>query len=177
MNIVLRTPRPSGGIVGEVRQVVAELDPGLPIAHFQTMEANLAAVISRPRFLTMLLGIFATLALVLAAVGTYGVLSYSVAERAHEIGIRMAMGAEASRVLRLVMAGGLGLAGLGLALGIAGALGVTRVMQSLLFGVTATDATTFLAAPMVLAGVAAAACFIPAWRASRLDPAVVLREE
>ncbi len=156
---------------------MAELDPSLPLAHLQTMEQNLASATSRPRFLTLLLGIFAGLALVLAAVGTYGVMSYSVAERSHEIGIRMAMGARAENVLGLVMAGGLSLAAVGLAVGIAGAFAVTRLMQSMLFGVTATDTTTFLAAPLVLAAVAVVACFLPAWRAARTDPARVLREE
>lgn len=177
MNIVLRTPRAPGAIAPEIRGTVAGLDPSLPLAHLQSMEQNLAAVTSRPRFLTLLLGIFAALALVLAAVGTYGVMSYSVSERSHEIGIRMAMGAGARSVLGLVMAGGLGLAAAGLGLGLLGALGVTRLMQSMLFGVTATDPATFLAAPLVLAAVATAACFVPAWRAANTDPARVLREE
>lgn len=177
MNIVLRTPRGPGSMAGEVRRVVSELDPSLPLAHFQSMEDNMAAVTSRPRFLTLLLGIFAALALTLAAVGTYGVMSYAVAERSHEIGIRMAMGARTGNVVGLIMGGGLALAGTGLVLGLAGAVGVSRVMQSLLFGVTATDVATYVVAPLVLATVATAACFIPAWRASRTDPARVLREE
>ena len=177
MNIVVRTDRPLGSVAPEVRRAVAELDPSLPLAHFQTMADNMAAVTSRPRFLTFLLGIFAALALVLAAVGTYGVMSYAVAERSHEIGIRMAMGAERGSVVWLVLSGGLALAGVGLLLGVAGAVGVSRVMQSLLFDVTAMDLATFVTAPLVLLVVATTACLIPAWRASRTDPARVLRDE
>jgi ABC-type antimicrobial peptide transport system permease subunit len=141
------------------------------------MEENLASVTRRPRFLTLLFGVFAAMALVLAAVGTYGVMSYSVAERSHEIGIRMAMGARAGNVIGLVMAGGLSVAVVGLVLGTVGAMGVTRFMRSMLFGITATDTTTFVTAPVVLAAVAVAACLIPAWRAARTDPAKVLRED
>ncbi len=177
MNVVMRTDRPLSAMAGEVRRTVAELDPALPLAHFQTMEQNLAEVTSRPRFLTSLLGVFAALALLLAAVGTYGVMSYAVAERSHEIGIRMAMGARTGSVLGLIMSSGLTLAGVGLVLGMLGAVAASRVMESLLFGVSATDVTTYVAAPVVLALVAVAACFIPAWRAARTDPARVLREE
>jgi putative ABC transport system permease protein len=177
MNIVLRTARSPGSLAGEIRRVVTELDPALPIAHLQTMEENLASVTRRPRFLTLLFGVFAAMALVLAAVGTYGVMSYSVAERSHEIGIRMAMGARAGNVIGLVMAGGLSVAVVGLVLGTVGAMGVTRFMRSMLFGITATDTTTFVTAPVVLAAVAVAACLIPAWRAARTDPAKVLRED
>jgi putative ABC transport system permease protein len=177
MNIVVRTSRPPLSLSREVRAAVRELDASLPLAHLQTMDENIAETIRRPKFLTLLLGVFAALALALAAVGTYGVLSYAVAERSHEIGIRMAMGAEAGDVLRMVLRSGLGLAGVGLVLGIGGAIGATRLMRTLLFGVSATDATTFLVAPVVLAAVAVVACVIPAQRATRVDPAVVLREE
>ncbi len=176
MNIVVRTGRPPLSLAGEVRAAVRDLDPALPLAHLQTMQQNIDETIRRPRFLTLLLGIFAALALVLAAVGTYGVLAYAVAERRHEIGIRMAMGARTASVLGMVLKSGLALAGAGLALGVLGAFAVTRLMRSLLFGVSATDTTTFLVAPAVLVLVAVAACFIPAHRATRVDPAVVLRE-
>ncbi|MEJ2184418.1 MAG: ABC transporter permease [Gemmatimonadota bacterium] len=176
MNIVVRTTRPPLALAGEVRAAVRDLDPALPLAHLQTMQQNIDETIRRPRFLTLLLTIFALLALTLAAVGTYGVLAYAVAERGHEIGIRMAMGARTGNVLGMVLKSGLALAAAGLVLGVGGAFAVTRLMQSLLFGVSATDATTFLLAPLVLILVAVAACFIPAHRATRVDPAVVLRD-
>jgi predicted permease len=177
MNIVVRTSRSPLSLAGEVRAAVGDLDPSLPLARLQTMDQNVAETIRRPRFLAALLGAFAALALALASVGTYGVLSYAVAERRHEIGIRMAMGAEAGDVLGMVLRSGLALAGSGLVLGIAGAIGATRLMRTLLFGVGATDLTTFLMAPVVLAIVGTVACVIPAHRATRVDPARVLRQE
>jgi predicted permease len=177
MNVVVRTSRPPLSLAGEVRAAVRDLDPALPLAQLQTMEQNVATTIRRPRFVTLLLGIFAALALVLAAVGTYGVLSYTVAERNHEIGIRMAVGAQAGHVLGMVLRSGLALAGTGLVLGVLAAVGATRLMRSLLFGVSATDTTTFVAAPIVLAVVAVAACIIPATRATKVDPVDALRDE
>jgi putative ABC transport system permease protein len=177
MNIVVRTSRPPLALAGEVGAAVRELDPSLPLAQLQTMEQNVAATVRRPRFLTLLLGLFAALALALAAVGTYGVLSYTVAERSHEIGIRMAVGAQGGQVLRMVLTSGLALTGAGLVLGVLGAVGVTRLMRSLLFGVSATDTTTFVVAPVVLAVVAVAACIIPATRATKVDPVDALRDE
>jgi len=177
MNIVVRTSRPPLSLAGEVRAAVRDLDASLPLARLQSMDQNVAETIRRPRFLTLLLGVFAALALALAAVGTYGVLAYAVAERGHEIGVRMAMGARTGDVLGLVLRSGLGLAGAGLLLGVVGAVGATRLMRTLLFGVSATDITTFLMAPVVLGVVGTVACIIPAYRAARVDPAVVLRQE
>lgn len=177
MNFVIRTQRDPESLASSVRTTVASLDPALPIASMQTMEQNLTGAITQPRFLARLLGVFAAVALALAAIGTYGVMAYSVAERSHEIGIRMALGARAGRVLRMVLAAGLVTAAIGVAIGTAAALGLTRFMESLLFGVGVRDAATFLLAPVVLLGVAAAASFLPAHRATRLDPAAVLREE
>jgi predicted permease len=177
MNIVVRTSRAPLALAGEVGRTVRELDASLPLAQLQTMDQNLAQTIRRPRFVTLLLGTFAALALALAAVGTYGVLSYTVAERGHEIGIRMAMGAQSGDVLRMVLRSGLALAGTGLALGVLGGLGATRLMRSLLFGVSPTDPATLLLAPVVLGVVAVAACLIPARRATRVNPVTALREE
>jgi predicted permease len=176
-NVAIRTDRNAMALADEVRRTVWREDPNLPLAELQTMEANVARSMNRPRFLTLLLSIFAGIALALAAVGTYGVLSYSVAERSKEIGIRMALGAEAPRVLGMVMRDGLGVAALGLLAGLAGALLTTRLMSSMLFGISDLDLTTFVAAPVVLAVVAVVASWLPAHRATRVDPIVALREE
>ncbi len=177
MNVVVRTTPPPETVAGQARSSVWGLDPSLPLAQLQTMEENLWGSVARPRFLTLLLGVFAGVALLLAAVGTYGVMSYSVAERKREIGIRMAMGAERGSVLAMILRHGLVVAGVGLVVGIGGAYGLTRLMGSFVYGITTTDPTTFVAAPAVLALVALVACWIPARRATRVDPAVVLREE
>jgi predicted permease len=177
MNLVLRAMLPPQTLMPSVRREMAALDATLPLAEMNTMDGVLHASVAQPRFLTLLLGIFAAVALALAAVGTYGVMSYSVAERRQEIGIRMALGAEAGGVMRMMLGQGFVVAGLGLALGIAGALALSRVLSTLLFGVSARDLTTFLFAPTVLALVALVACYIPAFRATRVDPAKVLRQE
>ncbi|HET7273614.1 MAG TPA: ABC transporter permease, partial [Longimicrobiaceae bacterium] len=177
MNVVLRTTRPPLAVANEVRRVVWSQDRALPLANMQTMEENVAGSVGRERFMTLLLAIFAGIALVLAAVGTYGVLAYSVAERGKEIGIRMAMGAEAPRVLGMVLRDGMAVAGIGLVVGLFGAFAVSRFLESLLFGVSSTDLMTFAVASLVLAVVALLACYIPARRATRVDPNVALRAE
>ena len=141
------------------------------------MEGVFAESIQRPRLLAQLIGAFAGLALLLAAIGTYGVLSYMVTARRREIGIRLALGADRSRVQMHVMKQGLLLTAIGLVVGLAGALGVNRLIRSLLFGVQPTDVPTLAAVAATMALVAAMACWLPAWRASRLDPNVVLRDE
>ena len=140
------------------------------------MDDVVGDAIARPRFLTVLLGIFAGLALVLAAVGTYGILAYLVTERKQEIGIRMALGADRRKVLGLVLGRGLWLSGTGLVLGLAASLGLTRVIATLLFNVNPIDPVTLTIVAVVIVLVAAAACVIPAWRATRVDPLIVLRE-
>jgi putative ABC transport system permease protein len=177
MNVVLRTTLAPGALTHTIEQAVREADRSVPVVRLQGMEGVFAESIRRPRLLAQLIGVFAGLALLLAAVGTYGVLSYMVAERRREIGIRLALGADHGRVLGQVMKQGLVLTTVGLVAGLAGALGLNRLIASLLFGVQPTDATTIIAVVGTIAGVAAIACWVPAWRASRLDPNVVLRED
>jgi putative ABC transport system permease protein len=176
MNFVVRSTMPLSALANEYRRAVQELDPTLPLIRMRSMDAVIGDAIARPRFLTVLLGIFAGLALVLAAVGTYGILAYLVTERKQEIGIRMALGADRGKVLRLVLGRGLLLSGIGLVIGLAASLGLTRVIATLLFNVTPTDPFTLASVAAVIALVAAAACIIPAWRATRVDPLTVLRD-
>jgi putative ABC transport system permease protein len=133
--------------------------------------------VARPRFITLLLAIFAGVALALAAIGTYGVMAYSVAQRRQEIGIRMALGARASNVLGMVLTQGLGVAVAGLVIGVVGSFALTRLLTSMMFNVSPTDTATFLAAPLLLGAVALVACWIPARRATRVDPALVLKQD
>lgn len=177
INVVLRTSMNPEALAQPARQAVWSLDPSLPVANLQTMENAVYGSMARPRFVTLLLGIFGAVALALAAVGTYGVMSYSVAERSREMGIRMALGAEASGVMGLVLRQGLAIAGIGLALGVGGALLLSRFVEAYLFQVTSLDTTTFVAVPVVLAAVAVAACVVPARRATRVDPITVLKAE
>jgi predicted permease len=174
-HVVLRTTLPAAALSQTVKRVVHEMDPSVPVVHFRDMETVVAESIQRPRFLAQLLGLFAGLALLLAAVGTYGVLSYLVAERRTEISIRMALGADRSSVLLHVMREGLLLTGIGVVVGLAGAFGLSRLIASLLFGVTPTDVPTVAGVTATMIVVATVACWLPAWRASRLDPNAVLR--
>jgi putative ABC transport system permease protein len=159
-----------------VERIVRELDPALPVANVQSLAQNVAGAMAQPRFLTLLLGTFAGIALLLASVGTYGVMAHSVAERNREIGIRMAMGAEPDSVRLLVLKQGATLAAAGLGLGVIGALALTRFLETQLYDVGTTDLRTFLAVPLVLGAVALLACYIPARRATRVDPVEALRE-
>ncbi len=171
--------RTRGGAVplNAVRQAVLSVDGNEPIANVETMDELLSGSISRWRFNMLLLGIFSLLALVLAAVGIYGVLSYSVAQRAHEMGIRMALGAEKRDILRMVVGQGVRLAVIGVVIGIAGALALTRFLASLLYGVKPSDPLTFIAVSLILIAVALLACYVPARRAAKVDPMVALRYE
>jgi putative ABC transport system permease protein len=176
-HVVLRTTLAPAALSQTIERVVREMDPAVPVVRLRDMESVFAEAILRPRFLAQLLGLFAGLALVLAAVGTYGVISSIVAERRAEIGIRMALGANRSRVLADVMREGLLLTGIGAVIGLAGAFGVNRLIASLLFGVQPTDIPIFACVVATMIVVAAVASLLPAWRASRLDPVAALRAD
>lgn len=177
MTLVLRTASDPLSMTGAIRSEIRDLDPDLPVARIQTMERVLADAIARPRFNTLLLGIFATVALALATVGIYGVMSYSVIQRTREIGIRVALGAETKDVLRLVIGQGMVLTLIGVAVGLVAACGLTRLVENLLFGVSATDPLMFASIAVLLTAVALVACFVPARRATKVDPMIVLRAE
>jgi predicted permease len=177
MNIVVRSDLPLETLAPEFRRAVRELDPSLPLVRMRTMDEVVGAAVAEPRFLTLLLGIFAGLALLLAAVGTYGVLSYLVTERYREIGIRMALGADRRTILTLVMRRGLLLSVAGLVAGLLASAALTRVMASLLFNVTPTDPATLVTVSAIIIGVAATACVVPALRATRVDPLAGLRQD
>jgi putative ABC transport system permease protein len=176
MSFAVRTIGDPNRAVPAVRAALHAIDQDVPISNIATMDANIANSMGQRRFAMMLLGLFAVMALVLASIGIYGVMSYSVTQRAHEIGIRMALGAARQRVLGMVMRQGLALVGLGVVIGVAGAFGLTRLIASQLYGVHPTDPTTFVVVAVTLTGVAALATFIPAMRATRVDPVVALRD-
>jgi len=167
----------SGGLAGAVRGQLNEMDSSLPLADVRTMDEVLERAQARPRFLTLLLTLFSVTALAIATVGIYGVVSYSVARRTKEFGLRMVLGAQGGDVLGLVMRQGAGMVVIGLAAGLVTAFALTRLMASLLFGVAPTDAATFASVTAVLAAVALAACYVPARRATRVDPMQTLRYE
>jgi putative ABC transport system permease protein len=164
-------------LVAAVRGQVSEMDKDLAVSRIATMDEMVSRSVAQPRFVLLLLGIFATLALVLASVGIYGVMSYSVTQRTHEIGIRVALGASSRDVVSLVVRQGLVLAVAGVGIGIGAAVGLTRVMEGLLFGVSATDPMTYIVISAVLGMVAVMASLIPARRASKVDPMIALRYE
>jgi putative ABC transport system permease protein len=177
MRIVLRTVNDPRSIVDAARRVIGGIDPELAVASVATMDEVLRTSLGRPRFTTMLLGVFAGVALLLVAVGLYGVLAYGIAQRTHEIGIRMALGARASHVLGMVAREAAMLIGLGLLLGAAGAVAVSRVMENILFETSATDPVTFAVVVVILSAVGAVAAYFPARRATRVDPVITLRTE
>ncbi len=177
MYVVVRSTVDPTGLAPAMRARVADLDPLLPLARVRTMDDLLGQSVAGPRFRTMLVGIFAATALLLATVGIYGVLSYTVGQRTHEIGIRMALGARRRNVMALVLAHGMALAGAGLAIGLVATLALGRVLAGLLFGVGPTDPVTFAGVSLVMAAAAFLACYLPARRATRVDPMVALRAE
>jgi putative ABC transport system permease protein len=177
VNLVIRTKSDPVSIAGSVRKEVLAVDPEQPVAAVRPMTSWVETSVSSPRYNTILLGLFAVLAVVLAATGIYGVMSYTVAQRTHEIGVRMALGARRFDVLRLVLRQGMLLALIGVVLGLFGAFALTRVMSALLFQVTARDPITFVVVAASLLAVAFVACLVPALRATKVDPLVALRYE
>jgi len=177
MYLLVRTAGDPLSLVSQVRREVRALDPGLPLADVRSLEQVVFESVAQPRFITSMALLFAFVALALAAVGTYGVLSYSVEQRTQEIGVRMALGAQARQVLGMVLAQGVGLVVIGLVLGVVLALALQRILAGMLFGVAATDPTIFASVVVVLAAVSLLACYLPARRATRIDPLVALRYE
>ena len=177
MTLVLRTKGEPTAIANAARSVISALDPEQPVADVRTMESLIGTSVARARFNTLLLTIFAIVALLLASLGIYGVMAYSVAQRTHEIGVRMALGARGMDALWLVVRRGMTLALVGVAIGVGASSALTRLMQTLLFNVSATDPLTFAGIPLLLAFVALLACLIPARRAAKVDPMVALRYE
>jgi len=177
MDLVVGTTSDPLPLAATVRSVVHSIDQTLPTFGITTVEQRLSEFNSPRRFETWLLSLFSAIALLLATIGIYGLMHYSVAQRTHEIGIRIALGAQASDVLCLVIRQGIVLALIGVALGIAGALWLTKTISSLLYGVTATDPVTFTGAPLLLLSMALLACYIPARKAMKVDPMVALRHE
>jgi putative ABC transport system permease protein len=177
MTVAVRTTTPPAAFANTLRTAVRNLDPSVPVAKVASMRSVISDAVAEPRTTTLFLGAFATVALLLAALGLYGVLAYFVNQRTREIGIRIALGAAHGRVLGLVLRRGLLLVGIGVVLGIGGALATTRFLQSLLFEVGTTDVLTFAGVCLVLTLVACAACAIPAWRATKVDLLAALRVE
>jgi predicted permease len=177
MNIVVRSTLDKVALAPSIRRIVSSLDRSLPIIQLRSMDEVFADSVARPHFLAELLGVFALVALVLSAIGTYGVLAYSITERRREIGIRMALGASPDGVRSMVLRQGLGLAGVGLVIGLLGAAALTRLTATLLFGVKPIDPSTYGGVAVFMLFVAATASLIPARRATRVDPLTALRGE
>ncbi|HEX8853555.1 MAG TPA: FtsX-like permease family protein, partial [Pyrinomonadaceae bacterium] len=177
MTLVVRTKQDARGVAGAVKQQVHTLEPKLPLADARTLREQVSLSLFPARVAAWLLGCFGLLALLLAGVGIYGIVSYSVSQRTHEIGVRLALGAQPRDVLRMVVGEGLRVVVIGVAAGLLLSLAATRLVAGFLYGVSPTDFTTFVVIPMLLAGVAFLASYIPARRAARVDPVIALRYE
>jgi predicted permease len=177
MSVAVRTAGDPARFVTRLRDAVHSADPELPISNVRTMDELIEQSVGQRRLSMMLLSLFSGIALVLASIGIYGVMSYSVTQRSRELGVRIALGAGRADVLRLVLRQGMSLALLGIAIGVGAALLLTRVIESQLYGVRASDPVTFVAVALLLGLTALAANLVPAVRAMRVDPAVVLRDE
>jgi len=175
--LLVRGAGDPAALVEPIRQIAFQLDPADPLFAVRTMQSDLKDSMSSPRLLAALLGIFAALALILAAVGIYGVVSYGVSQRGREIGIRIALGARSANVVKMVLAQGARPALAGVALGLAGSLAASRLLESLLYRVSPTDPLTFALVALLLIVVVLAACWIPARRATKVDPILALRDE
>jgi len=177
MDLVVRSTVPLQSLVPGVRAVLQGLDPDLPNSDFQPLQEIVDQAVSPRRFVTVLLGGFSVLALILACLGIYGVISYSVTQRTNELGIRLALGASLSAILRLIITQGVKLVLVGLVAGLVAAFALTRLLSSLLFGISTTDPLTFMGIAALLMVIALVACYIPARRATKVDPMVALRYE
>jgi putative ABC transport system permease protein len=177
VTLIVRAESSPAGLSAGLREAVKSLDPDVPLYAVRTLDEIVSDRTAQRRLAVMLITVFAAVALLLAAIGIYGVMSYAVAQRTQEIGIRMALGAERHDILRMVLRHGSLMAVTGIGLGIVVALGLARLITSLLFQVSATDPPTFSVVPLVLIAVALVACYIPARRATRVDPLVALRSQ
>jgi len=177
MDLVVKTAADPLGFVSSIKREIQVIDKNQPLGNVRTMSSYLDESVAMRRFTLSLLGVFALLALLLGAVGIYGMMAYTVTQRTHEIGIRLALRAQIGDVLKLVVRQGLALVFAGIVIGLAGAFALTRVITSLLFRVSATDPVTFIGVPLLLAAVALLACYIPARRATKVDPLAAIRRE
>ena len=176
MFAIVHAPMPPAELIGRIRDVVREVNPDVPIARISTLDQIRAEALRADRFLLVLIGAFAGLALLLAALGVYGVVSQTARRRTHEIGIRMALGARRSDVLGMIVRQSLTIVGAGILLGTVGGLVFTRLMRSVLYGVPPTDPVTFTIVPLLLAGVALLATLLPTLSATKIEPTLALRE-
>jgi predicted permease len=175
--MVVHTAGDPSALIGSATRAVHQLDPDIAVVDVYSMEERLAGSLAQRRFSMFLLQTFSVIALILAAIGIYGLISYRVSQGARDLGMRMALGAQRSAILKLVLGHGMAIAGVGVVIGVAGALGATRVMQAMLFDVSTTDAATYMMMAVGLAAIVFVACFVPAHRATRVDPLEVLRAE
>jgi predicted permease len=175
--VVVKSTLSPASVLAAIRSQVRSIDPDLPVTDFESLSYGVEASVAQPRFRTLLLGLFGVMALVLAAAGIFGVIAYSVSRRTHEIGIRLALGASPRSIQKMVLREGVNLALAGLGIGVVASFALTRLLRSELYGISATDPFTFTGAAVLLAGVALAACYLPARRAMRVEPVVALRQE